>query len=725
MLTNKQTFGLTALAVALTGASGGALAQDETVTQLTKPNSWFSLGAGWWSDNRPQEGQYDGMNQKGWYGLFDAFINKRDEATGTWYSLDARNLGLDTREIRADWLRQGNIGAFVEFSQTPRENPYTFNTGLRGIGTTNQTVSGAGANALPFAEYHIGTRRDLWNLGAYKNLIPGLELKVNYKHEEKTGNRQWGRGSAPEFAVEPIDSTTQQAEVVLNYMRDKLQLQGGWYGSWWNQNTSGLVDMITNGVPPAPIANHTYLTLPLDNQAQQFFLNGGYNFTPATRGTFKLSYTHATQNESLPTQSIPGLSLPGTPGSLDGELNTTLAQLGVTSRATANFSWLANLRYYNAEEKTPQTRWIQTGALPCGTGLSGTGGATCVDNTPLGFETWSGKVEGTYRLPQGFSLIGGIDYADQDRVVPVGIGTVNPVNGIDRQRYVPFKSTLEETTYRVQVRRGLSETINGSLGYLYSRRSGSGYTLTNEPESDEINPIHIAKRDRNRWRLMLDWTPLEALSFTFNYENARDDYDTSSGRPYALTKGTGQLVSIDASYAISDLWRVNAWYSWDQQTAEQYALRAANSGAGEANKLADLEDTGNTLGIGLRGVVTPKVRVGADLLYAEQDSKYPETITLTGPGAVFPTAAGVTVAPLQSIENKLTRFKLFAGYALHKNGEVFIDYIWERWNSDDWSWTFANGSTFTYGTTTDGTQVTQAPRQTSNFIGVRYIYKFQ
>jgi hypothetical protein len=173
------------------------------------------------------------------------------------------------------------------------------------------------------------------------------------------------------------------------------------------------------------------------------------------------------------------------------------------------------------------------------------------------------------------------------------------------------------------------------------------------------------------------------------------------------------------------LWKVNAWYSWDNQKAEQFTQRAANSGAAAAEKNSDLEDTGNTLGLGLRGVVMPKVRVCADVLYAKQNSKYPETITLLGPGAVFPTAAGVTVAPLQEIENRLTRFKVFAGYELHKNAELFIDYIWEEWKTDDWSWTFANGSPFTYGTTTDGTQVTQAPKQSSNFIGVRYIYKFQ
>jgi hypothetical protein len=38
---------------------------------------------------------------------------------------------------------------------------------------------------------------------------------------------------------------------------------------------------------------------------------------------------------------------------------------------------------------------------------------------------------------------------------------------------------------------------------------------------------------------------------------------------------------------------------------------------------------------------------------------------------------------------------------------------------------FANGTPFTYGTTTDGTQVAQAPTQTADWLAVRYIYRFQ
>jgi hypothetical protein len=72
----------------------------------------------------------------------------------------------------------------------------------------------------------------------------------------------------------------------------------------------------------------------------------------------------------------------------------------------------------------------------------------------------------------------------------------------------------------------------------------------------------------------------------------------------------------------------------------------------------------------------------------------------------------------------MTRIKLHASYALQKTSEVRVEYTHEIWKTNDWSWMFADGSTFTYGTTTDGTQVSQAPKQTADWLAVRYIYRF-
>ncbi len=707
----QQACGLTVLAAALAAATGAALAQDAPVTELTKPSSSISLGAGAWSKDRPQGGIYDGMNEKGGYGLLDASVIRRDDATGTWFSLRAQNLGLETRELRADWLRQGNIGAFLEYSRTPRDNPYTFMTGVQGIGSTTLRTP---ATANPtLSEVHLGTVRDLFHAGVYKNLFSGVDFRVNFRNEDKSGTRQWGRGGAAEFSVEPISSTTQQLEAVLDYLGKQLQVSGGYYGSWY-KNTNQLVD---TAYTPFAAATQYFLSLPLDNQAHQLFVNGGYNFTPSTRGAFKASYTHATQNERIPTADVAAIpKFAGAPTNLDGKLDNTLLQVGVTSRATSDFSWLANLRYFESKENTPQVRVIETNPA-CLTSTQ------CVDNTPLTFKTLTGKLEGTYRLPQQISLIGGIEQANQDRNVPVG--TVSGT-GVDLQRWVPLRAKLDETTYRVQLRRSLADTVNGSLAYLHSDRTGSEYTRTNEAESDEINPIHIADRRRDKLRYVLDWAPIEPLSFTLNLETAKDKYGSSAARPYGLQDGTASVYSIDGTYSVTERWQVSAWYTRDRTEANQFGQRAATGGAGAAEKAAHLEDTGNTFGAGLRGVIIPKLKVGADVLYSKNVNKYPETVTLAGAGAQFPSAGGQTVVgPLPDITNQLTRLKLFAVYALEKNADLRFDYIYEYWKTDDWSWLFANGTTFTYGITTDGTQVTQSPKQTANYVGVRYTVRFQ
>ena len=695
---NKPILRLTTLAAALAGGYGLALAQeDPEIAALMKPESEVSAGLGYWSKDRPRLGTYDGMNQKGPYWLLDAFINSRDDARGTWFTLEARNLGLDTRELRADWLRQGNVGVFLEYSRTPRDEPYTVLTGVQGIGTNTQrvpTTSTTGGGAL-----HLGTMREAFGAGFNKFLGGGYEFRVSAKSEDKTGDRLWGRGGAAEFAAEPIDSNTRQIDAVLSYTSKTFQLQGGYYGSWYTNRNSMVDTALTTGASPF------FLSLPLDNQAHQVFANGGYNLSERTRATFKVAYTRATQDEQIPVGTGVLVS-PTAPTHLDGRLDTTLMQAGISQRTSTTFSWLASLRSYDSDEKTPQQRVV-------GPACPG-----CVDTTPLTVKTLTGKLEGTYRLQADLSVTGGFDYTKQDRNIP--FGDLSPA-GFDNQRYVPFRAELDETTLRLELRRSLAETVNGRVAVSHSKRDGSEFTRTNELQSDLINPIHLADRDRKKLRLMLDWAALQALNLTFNADYAKDDYGTSEGRPYGLIEGSAAVYSIDATYVINEKWQLTAWYTRDQTQATQLGQRSPSGGPVDTRKEANLEDVGDTFGVGARGILKANLKGGLDLLYSKNVNKYPESIVTAG----LPYPAG-TVGPLPNITNKLTRVNLHAVYALQKNADVRVDYIYERWQTDDWSWLFANGTPFTYGVApNDGTQVVQAPKQTSNFIGARYIYRFQ
>jgi hypothetical protein len=327
----------------------------------------------------------------------------------------------------------------------------------------------------------------------------------------------------------------------------------------------------------------------------------------------------------------------------------------------------------------------------------------------------SGKLEGTYRLPDGYSVTAGFEKRRQDRDIPVS-NTLG-AGGTDNQRAVPFSYHLDESTSRVALRRSLSEVVNGSLALFHSVREGSNYVSSvsgpSGAASNLVNPINIADRKRNKVRMGIDWTPMENLTFQFNIDDARDDY--AFDNPYGVRNGKARLYGVDANYTLNEKWQVNAWYSFDHTQAKQLNSRTLASGQIKDN---NLEDTGNSVGFGVRGEATARLTVGADLQWTRNVSKYQQTVNFALP-ANF-------VGDLPDIKNRIIRLKFFSQYAIDKNSDVRFDLIHERWKTDDWTWMFADGSPFVYGASpNDGTTVTADNKQNSTFVGVRYIYKFQ
>lgn len=714
MCNAKHTFVLSALAAALLAVYGPVMAADDMdVKELITPESWVSIGAGVLTgDDRRQLGIIGGLRDTGGYVLLDADINQRDGDGNTWKRLEVSNMGMSSREIRAEFEQQGNQGVAVEYRQSQREVPYLVNTGVTGIGTATQNVptrctapgvpvgcyeTGTGAN------YQLGTERTKLGLDFFKYLTPYLKFKASFSNEDKEGDRHARVGGQPEFAAQPIDWNVRKVDAILDYVRDRLQMSGGYSGSWFT-NDNDLLTAIRGGTS-------YYISQPLDSQAHQLFLNGGYNFTPTTRGTFKLSYTHATQDEHIPTADIPGLAWVGAPTHLDGEINTTLVELGLTARPMPKLSINTSLRYHNADDETPAAQIISSGA-------------TIVHATPLSYETLTGKLEGVYNLPQGYNLIAGIDYSSQDRTVPYGSDT-NPADGVDDQRYVPWRAELDETTYRLQLRKTMHETVTGALALLHSKRDGSSYVeaVHSEPgegiHPDAIDPINIADRERNKVRLSVDWMPNDVLNLQFNYEHAKDDY---SGHTYGLRDGKAQLFSADANYAINKDWQVTGWYSHDVTEANQRNYRFASGTYSAAEMFSTLEDIGDSIGLGMKGLVNPKLKIGADLQWSRIKNNYQQDLVQIPPGTLYEDPAGALNSfPLEDIKSTMTRIKLFAEYALNKKSELRFDVIHERWKSDDWSWQFSDGTPFIFN---DGTMIISYPKQNSTFVSMRYKYTF-
>jgi len=684
------------MAVALLAVFGTAGAQDDAAyTQLTRPMSEFSVGGGYLFNDNSRFGQYNGLTDRGLYGLLDANIRRRDDATGTWLLFKGRNLGLDNRELSFEQRRQGDWGYFLEFGQTPRYEPYTAITAVQGIGSSNLVIpTVTSTSGVPV---DLSTRRDRFGLGFDKRLPGNMDFRVTFRNEEKSGERLFARGTTGgaifgnfEFAPEPIDSTTRQLEAVLSYTTQKLQLSGGYYGTMYDNHHNGL--NFAGG--QAGLATFTPIALPPDNMSNQLFLTGGYSFTPTTRGTFKVAYAKATQENLFVT----GANIPLAPGignNLEGRVDTTLIQAGITSRPIPKLSLLANLRYENRDDKTPIRRYNT---------LAGATSTFNGDNEPRSVKTTSGKVEASYALPMAFRVTGGIEYEEKDR-------TVSPV------RIVSARETTDETSYRVELRRSMAETVTGALAYVHSDRRGSDFLQTTVNNgttgSNLIAPIWLADRDRDKVRLTVNWAPTDPLSFQFLVDLAKDDYDGGrNGSGLGAREGKARVYSIDAAYAFSDAMQGTAWISRNETELEQTTCEAA-SGVGVCpGTLADprwsaaLRNVGNAFGLGLNGKVNERLDLGGEVSFSDITDEYKQT-------AITP---GATVAQLPDVDYKQTTFRLYGRYALNKNMGIRLDYIYDRWRTNDWSWT-----TWRY---IDGTVLLQDPNQQVHFVGVTFNYRY-
>jgi MtrB/PioB family decaheme-associated outer membrane protein len=729
------------LLVALTVAFGSAYAAEEDVAQLIKPDSSISAGLGTVSgkkEDRAVFGQYNGMRKSSGQIFLDIDYLKRDDTSGLWTNLSGRNLGNENRELGFSQQKQGDWRYFFEYGELVRNYSNTINTNISGIGTDTITVNSvgnpailAGAAALRAAQgtgsnQDLKTTRKSLGFGVDKWLSQNLQLEVSFKNEDKTGARLFGMGAncrngrygctanggAILLLPEPINSSTRQFELKLNYSDDKLSLNGGYYGTFYVNKFGSLKTTIANPAsmwdpdgtqlgPNAPTvtALTTMMQLPLglppDNQAHQFSLAGTYAITPTTRTTFKYSFTRQTQKESFD-----GMGLVGGPrGALDAVIDTAVGQVGITARPMPKLSLVANLRYEQKSDKTPIAPYRLSLTTSAPVGLENT-------NNPASHTKVKGKLEASYQLPEGYRATGAIDYDMRDLGRPTG---TNDTSG----QASAIRAKNDEIGYRAELRKSLSETVNGAVSVGHSRRTGSSWmTATNgvAPTTPDgtlqgagfnLFPLFWMDLDRDKVKASVEWAPTNSLSIQASADVAAEHYYAPSMRGARDGKTTN--LNLDAAYTISDNWKVNGWYS----RGDTILNINGSSGA----YMAGLRQLGHNLGLGVKGAPTSQLEVGADFTFSYE-------VNRTGTGVI-----GTSTQPnaLPAAAFRQLNLNIFGKYALDKSSDIKVNLIHQRYYSNEWFWN-NNGTPFFF---TDGTTVSQKDQQNTTFLGATYIYKFQ
>ncbi len=715
----------------------------------TAPESSISVGVGVSSGDekdRARWGIFNGLRVDEVNGLLGFSYFNRDAASGKWMSLEGRNLGLDNRELGYSYRRLGDFKFNVDYSEVTRHDPRTINTSLQGAGTTTPTVS---LLATPGTGQELNLELQRKSIGLIlEKQLGSYQIEVNFKNEDKSGARFFGKGFACSAAwqtagvcsagttpaailmlPEPVDSTIRQLDLKLNYSGEKLRLSGGYYGSFYVNNNGTLTPTISGplgnqngGLNAVNAGLSAYLATPMalwpDNQAHQLFLAGNYAFTPKTRATFKYSYTHATQNESFT-----GMGLSGAPGGrsdLGGEIDNTKAQVGISSHATDKLHLHGDLAYETKKNKTPLDFYniFTGGPAPIFAGPT----KNTFTNGNQSSEKYDAKLEANYRLPQNYHLIGGVQYEHEDFGTFTSTEVAGGISGLRQQ--------MEETAFWAELRKSMSETLTGSVRYTSSRKQGdspwlkplslpSTGVIEASPDCQSsganaciynrtaIFPFMFMDRDREVVRLRADWMPNEKLSFQLLWDEGQDDYHGPTEHGLRNTKLSNFV--LDMGYKISDAWKFNAFVSYGEQSRDSGHSTGYD---------AVVTDTAVSLGAGIVGRATPRLQVGADLMWIEDTLKYLQTADpLASPGNV---ALLASTGGLPDVNYNLVRLKLYGEYALQKNSAIRLDLIYNYSLFNEWTYNF-NGTPYLYS---DNTTLSAQEKQTVTFIGASYVYKF-
>lgn len=746
------------LALALAGA---AYADDDTIAKLTQPESAISVGGAAVSGD-PKErsiwGQYNGMRDQDAYFLLDFDFIKRDDKTGTWTNIMGRNLGLDTRELGFSMNRQGDWKVGLDYSELVHREIRTINTGLVGAGTTTpqvvrlQDASGLGTPGSG-SDLNLEMKRKKLGVDLDKWINSAFQVQFSFKNEDKDGARLWGRGyecasyvcSTTQSAAnqrwatlmlpEPVNSNIKQIEAKMNYRGQKLGLTGGYYGSLYTNyngslqatvpgslnnsfNSTGLaVPLSAAAAGGTSLQNVLQLpmALPPDNQAHQLYVTGDYAFTPTTRSNFKLSYTHATQDENFGGAGL--FNGPAGVNDLGGKVDTTLAQFGMTAQPLPKLSLVGNVRYEDRNDKTPIQQYN-------------------IENTTLWYNAHDSrkkldaKLEGSYLLPGYTRATLGVDYNSIDRELPsAGSVLIAGLSGLREKN--------EEWGYRAELRRSVSDTVTGAISYGQSRREGTDFWLICGPTAFPANlqctgalgalglsyggtypdaqiwqrtsifPYMFADRTRQKVRATADWAATERLGMQFIVESSTDHYGSPSTK--GLRDGRMQLYSIDASYSLSDAWKLTAYASRGDQH-----IRVDHS----TGYMEGLNDTNDAIGIGVVGKPSERYEFGGNISYINDRNGYQ---TQADFGASANNALQIATYQLPDVVYRESRLNLYGKYSLDKHSDIRLDFVYADYYFTEWAWGAA-GVPYTYS---DNTTVSIDPKQHVAYIGARYIYRMR
>jgi MtrB/PioB family decaheme-associated outer membrane protein len=615
-------------------------------------SGWVEGGIGIQSDDSYHLGRYSGLEESGAVILLNGEVRYRGKTDGTYLDGKIENLGLESRRLGVEGGRQGKYGVAVEYDQIPNFHK-------------------------DYSIAKLSTERD--RLGVKFSLVPkeNWEVTGHLRQEKKDGVRDIGAGfgfSNVSILPVPVDYETDDFGVALGYQGKQLQARIAYAGSLFR---NGRDDFTWNN--PGPGAAIGQIAEAPDNESHQISAQLGYQLTDQTRIGASFARGRMTQDDAfLHYGSAPALGFPAT-GSLDGEVETTLAKLDINSRISSKLRLDANYTYSDRDNNTPVNNYNYVVADTIVAPFTR-------QNRPYSFEQHLLRLKAGYRISSKTDLSGGFDIDEMQRT------------------YQQAEETDDRTLWAKLKLRPM-DGVETTLKVSHADRDASTYDATAFqnpvfPESALMKAFEMADRMRDKVGFDVAYTANENLSLGFNLDYYKDDY---KNMVLGLTEASGYTITPSLTYAFNEKVSTSAYYTFDRLKSDQSGMEWIVTPPVSTPWTASDNNTTQTVGLSLNWkAVTKKLDISADVAYSDFSGK------IQYPGS----------ADLTELKSRLTAIGINGVYQIKENLSFRAGYRYENYRESDW----ANDNLPTLLTSALGT----TPRDQEThvvFLSVRYAFK--
>jgi MtrB/PioB family decaheme-associated outer membrane protein len=726
---------------------------DDDAAALKQPTNSIEAGTLYSSQNSARFGQYNGLNDSGFYGLGgfdvrggDGYDSSKDSALR--WKLGGSNLGTTSRALDGSVSDQGNWKINLGYDELQHNITNSYQTPLQGGGGNNLTLptnfgstinTKTGLNSTQLGDFHTEqeyVNRKNGSVSTSYTFSPSLSAQIDYNHLDQSGGKLIGTGSQGGITIpgkttgkaegnniimNPTSYQTDNVNAALNWRGDKGHLTGGYYGSMFHDDYNSLSwqSPVTSAASPCTgtncYTNNTMSTAP-SNTLHQANLTGGYNFTSATKLAGGFSYGYNSQNSAYAPTNIQQVNLQpggtlysnmmqagGLPASsLNGVVETKHGDLKLTNQSIKDLTLSAGLKY---NERVNLTSSNTYNYVNIGSSGVGTNGYYTGINTPYSNSKTQYEAAAAYRLTKAQNVNLAYEHESVKRWCDTVVGGAQCVSS----------PSSEEDKIALTYRLKMIDDVNFNAGYTFSDRradtaaflaNAGNYASTTAISSSALNAGNFlgfvaypyASRVENMTKAGFTWQATQKLDVGVNGRYAYDNYDATLG----VQNGRSTGVNVDANYNYAENSSVSAYWNW------QNGLRNLSSGATGNGTAAytpsqittpmniwtnQLQDNSNTVGLLTRrdGLFNNKLELIGDLSYALDTTGY---LTQTPYSPTCGSGASLTCGSLSPISNEIISLKLTGNYKVHKNGKLSLTYMYQKLNSNDY---YYNGQQF--GTT--------------------------